>query len=113
MKKPETITATEASRHFSDILHRVCYGGESFVIKKGNRLMARILPVLPAEPAAHPERHTKRHKDTALDKSEAEISPKAEEMPRANEGFTAYEAEYFQALLNEIRNMPVGVKEED
>lgn len=45
MAEDEIITATDASRNFSDLLHRICYGGESFVIKKGNRLMARITPV--------------------------------------------------------------------
>ncbi|MDX1975325.1 MAG: hypothetical protein SFT92_06575 [Rickettsiales bacterium] len=45
MSESKTITATEASRSFSDLLHRVCYGGESFIIKKGSRLMAKIGPV--------------------------------------------------------------------
>lgn len=45
MHKNEIISATEASRGFSDLLHRVCYKGESFIIKKGSRLMARIVPV--------------------------------------------------------------------
>ena len=40
------ISATEASRAFSDILSRVAYSGESFLIKKGNRIMARITPVM-------------------------------------------------------------------
>ena len=43
--KEIVITATEASRSFSEVISRVAYSGETFVIKKGNRIMARIAPV--------------------------------------------------------------------
>jgi prevent-host-death family protein len=41
------ITATEASRSFSELLNRARYGGESFVVVRGGEEMARITPVVP------------------------------------------------------------------
>ena len=38
----ETISATEAARHFSEYLNRVIYKGESFVITRGNRPVAEL-----------------------------------------------------------------------
>lgn len=55
MSNSEIITATDASRGFSELLNRVAYSGESFTIKKGNRLMARIVPV-EQEAALRPKR---------------------------------------------------------
>lgn len=80
------ITATEASRSFSELLHRVCYGGESFLIKKGNRLMARIAPV-------------ETLSATALSAAPAT----QEEIP---EGLSPEEAQYFQTLLEQLRPEP-------
>jgi prevent-host-death family protein len=39
------ISATEASRNFSDILNRAQYRGESFEVTRGNKVVARIEPV--------------------------------------------------------------------
>ena len=41
------ITATEAQRHFSDLLNRVQYQGIDFAIQRGNRIVAHITPALP------------------------------------------------------------------
>lgn len=38
------ISVTEVVRSFSDIIGRVFYKGESFEIKKGNQIVARIIP---------------------------------------------------------------------
>ena len=38
------ITATEAARNFSDVLNRVEYKGESFVIERNGRVIGRIEP---------------------------------------------------------------------
>jgi prevent-host-death family protein len=38
------ITATEASRNFSDILNRAQYRGESFEVVRGSEVAARIVP---------------------------------------------------------------------
>lgn len=38
------IGATEASRNFSEILNRVRYRGETFVIERGGEPVARIIP---------------------------------------------------------------------
>jgi antitoxin (DNA-binding transcriptional repressor) of toxin-antitoxin stability system len=46
----DKINATEAARRFSDILSRVSYQGASFEIVRGNRVVARVLPVAPASP---------------------------------------------------------------
>lgn len=39
------ITATEASRSFSELLNRARYGGESFVVVRGGEEMAQITPI--------------------------------------------------------------------
>lgn len=39
------ITSTKAARNFSDILNRVAYRGESFVVERGGRPVCRIVPV--------------------------------------------------------------------
>lgn len=39
------ISATKAAREFSDVLARVRYRGEQFVISKGREPMCRILPL--------------------------------------------------------------------
>ncbi len=38
------ITATEASRNFSDLLNRVHYRGERFEVSRGKEVVARIEP---------------------------------------------------------------------
>lgn len=39
------ITVTEAVRSFSDVIGRVHYKHESFTIKKGNHIVAKLTPV--------------------------------------------------------------------
>jgi antitoxin (DNA-binding transcriptional repressor) of toxin-antitoxin stability system len=39
------ITVSEAVRSFADIIGRVYYKGEEFEIKKGKKIVARIVPV--------------------------------------------------------------------
>ena len=41
------ISATEASRRFSDILNRVVYRREEFVIERGGEPVCRIVPAGP------------------------------------------------------------------
>jgi antitoxin (DNA-binding transcriptional repressor) of toxin-antitoxin stability system len=38
------ITATEASRRFSELLNRLRYRNESFVVKRGGELICEIIP---------------------------------------------------------------------
>ncbi len=40
----ERITATEASRNFSEMLNRVRYGGESFLVERNGEAVAEIRP---------------------------------------------------------------------
>lgn len=40
-----TVSATEASRRFSDLLSRACYQGETFVIERGGRAICQLGPV--------------------------------------------------------------------
>lgn len=40
-----TISSTEAVRHFGDVLARVKHAGESFVLTKSNKPLARLVPV--------------------------------------------------------------------
>jgi antitoxin (DNA-binding transcriptional repressor) of toxin-antitoxin stability system len=42
---PKLITATNMIRSFSNIVGRVYYKGETFDIKKGNYIVARLSPV--------------------------------------------------------------------
>ncbi len=41
------ITATEATRNFSEILNRVLYKGQSFDIKRGREVVAQLVPAKP------------------------------------------------------------------
>lgn len=88
----EILTATEASRAFSDVLHRVCYGGESFIIKKGSRMMARITPVPVSETAAE-----------AI--PQAEETSSTPEIPAEPVVTTADEAEFYQAWMEQVRKV--------
>ncbi len=41
------ISATEAVRSFSELMNRVCYRGESFIIDRGGKPICEILPARP------------------------------------------------------------------
>lgn len=41
------VTATEVARSFSDVLNRVRYRGEEFVVERGGEPVCRIVPVEP------------------------------------------------------------------
>ena len=108
MSESEILTATEASRSFSDMLHRVCYNGESFIIKKGNRLMARITPVVPVhepEVAAAASAPVSSEKPAArpalLSENQILRALLGEPTPSAN--LTHDEVEYFQSVIEELR----------
>jgi antitoxin (DNA-binding transcriptional repressor) of toxin-antitoxin stability system len=45
MERVERINATQATRHFSDLLNRVFYQGASFEVERGNKVIARLGPV--------------------------------------------------------------------
>ncbi len=104
MEDLKILTATEASRAFSEMLHRVCYGGESFIIMKGKRVMARILPPGPVhEPevaAANEAAEAQAPAPPAAILSENQIlhsaSPSA---ARLNHD----EAEYFRTVIEGLR----------
>jgi prevent-host-death family protein len=40
-----TISVTEAVRNFADFINRVVYRGEQFVLERGGRPVARLVPV--------------------------------------------------------------------
>jgi prevent-host-death family protein len=40
-----TITSTEAVRHFGEVLARVKHAGESFVLTKSDKPLARLVPI--------------------------------------------------------------------
>ena len=44
----QKVSATEASRNFSELLNRICYRGEHFVVMRGGR------PICELRPAAAP-----------------------------------------------------------
>ena len=41
----KTVTATEATRDFSELLNRIKFSGESFIIKRGGKPVASMGPV--------------------------------------------------------------------
>lgn len=45
----ERVTATEAARKFSDILNRVRYGHETFVVLRAGEEIAKISPAHPGQ----------------------------------------------------------------
>lgn len=104
MSESEILTATEASRSFSDMLHRVCYNGESFVIKKGNRLMARIVPVAPQhepEVVAAAAAPVYTAKPAPISENQILNSLLGEPTPSAT--LTHDETEYFQSVIEQLR----------
>lgn len=46
----QRVTATEAARRFSDLLNRVRYAGESFVIVRGDEEIGQLVPAEPNRP---------------------------------------------------------------
>ena len=40
-----TISVTEAARNFADIVSRVFYRGERFVLERGGKPVARLIPI--------------------------------------------------------------------
>ena len=42
------ITATQTTRQFSELMNRVRYRGESFIVERGGRPICEILPARPA-----------------------------------------------------------------
>jgi hypothetical protein len=47
VKGSRVISATEAARSFSELLDRVCYRGETFVIERGGELVCEMSHVTP------------------------------------------------------------------
>ena len=45
----ETITVTEAARNFSDVVNKVYYRGESLLLTRGGKVVARLVPAAVAE----------------------------------------------------------------
>lgn len=56
----ERVSATEAVRSFSDLLNRIRYRGEEFVVERGGEAVCRMTP------AASPRRATGRELATVL-----------------------------------------------
>jgi antitoxin (DNA-binding transcriptional repressor) of toxin-antitoxin stability system len=46
-KTSRVVSATQAARSFSELLDRVCYRGESFVIERGGELVCEMSRVKP------------------------------------------------------------------
>lgn len=44
----ESVSATQAARHFSDLLNRVRYRGEEFLIERGGEPICRLVPARPS-----------------------------------------------------------------
>ena len=46
-KSARVVSATQAARSFSELLDRICYRGESFVIERGGELVCEMSRVKP------------------------------------------------------------------
>ena len=44
---PKRLSATEASRNFSELLNRIRYRGESFIIERGGEAICEVRPAAP------------------------------------------------------------------
>jgi len=44
-RMPETLTVTQVARRFADVVNRIVYRRESFVVMRGNRPVAEMRPV--------------------------------------------------------------------
>ena len=42
---PQTLSVTEIARHFAEYINRVAYGGECFVLVRGNKPIAELRPL--------------------------------------------------------------------
>lgn len=93
--KEMIITATEASRSFSEVINRVAYSGESFVIKKGNRIMARITPVTVESEAAQ---------EVAAEAPLKSLPP--ELLVDFSQNQTIDDSDYYAAMLEEMNKQP-------
>ena len=49
----KTVTATEAARHFSELLNRIKLSGESSIIKRGGKPVASMGPVAEKKAVRH------------------------------------------------------------
>jgi antitoxin (DNA-binding transcriptional repressor) of toxin-antitoxin stability system len=81
-----TISATHAARTFSDLLNRVRYRSESFLIERGGEPVGRLTPAGPsrctvAELAAHLRAGPKP--DPGYGKALAEITRRQPKLPKS------------------------------
>ncbi len=81
---PKLITVTDMMRSFSDIVGRVYYKGETFDIKKGTNVVARLSP-------------TKKKVTLAV----SELNEFFKLSPRLNKA----EAEDFEKVINEVKSL--------
>ncbi len=103
MAQDQVLTATNASRAFSEVLHRVCYGGESFVIKKGQRIMARIVPVIENE-----QEISDAEEDSVPGPLPAGILEALETaIESATQPASGDEAEFYRAWMEQVRKVEV------
>jgi prevent-host-death family protein len=53
----QNVSVADARQHLSEILGKVAYGGEAFLITKKGRPMARLVPVVQAKPSRKKPKH--------------------------------------------------------
>ena len=76
------ISATEAARRLSDIINRIRYRGEEFIIERGGQPVCRIVPALPSFSTG------------------ADLTKAFERMPKPDQA-------YSDAVEEAIRNQPL------
>lgn len=47
------ISATEAARNLSDIINRIRYRGDEFIVERGGEAVCRIVPTMPSYVTGH------------------------------------------------------------
>ncbi|MBI3785487.1 MAG: type II toxin-antitoxin system Phd/YefM family antitoxin [Deltaproteobacteria bacterium] len=42
--RTRVVSATDAARNFSDLISRVCYKGETYIVERGGKAMCQLVP---------------------------------------------------------------------
>jgi len=84
----KTLSSTEAVRHFGDVLARVKHTGESIVLTKGDKPMARLVPIRAERTASGAEimealAHLPHDPDFAADLERVNRSDRVQDNPWA------------------------------
>ncbi len=84
MKQAGSVNVAEAKRRFSDLLGRVAYGGESIVITRRGRPMARLVPPVETGEGLGAVRGWLDDDDPLVQRIDAIVAARAKHRPRVH-----------------------------